>query len=235
MKRLLDLYCCAGGAAMGYHWGGFDEVIGVDHVKKRNFPFEQIKADIPTFIKETPIEWFRQFDLIHASPPCQKFSRTKHLAVAQGRQASKVDHIEMIQTFLRKVGVPYVIENVMGSPLTGTVLCGSSFGLKVRRHRVFESTFPIKQLECRHKEQGRPVGVYGSMGDQIQGWDNVRGTYRKGGKTAETIEEAREAMGIDWMGWSNLKEAVPPLYTQHIAECFFEWDAAGRPEYDEDE
>ena len=77
----------------------------------------------------------------------------------------------------------------MGSPLTGTVICGSSFGLKVRRHRVFESTFPIKQLECRHKEQQT---CWFMVRWETRSADKVRGTYRKGGKTAETIEEARE-------------------------------------------
>jgi DNA (cytosine-5)-methyltransferase 1 len=221
--RLLDLYCCAGGAAMGYHLGGFDEIIGVDHIRKRNYPFKQIKADVPTFLKEKPMEWFRQFDLIHASPPCRKFSRTRHLVKAQGNKVRDVDHIALIQKFLKKTGVPYVIENVTESPLTGTTICGSSFGLKVRRHRIFESTFPIDELPCRHKEQGRPVGVYGSMGDQVKGIDKKhpeRGVIF-GGRTADTIEEAREAMGIDWMGWNNIREAVPPAYTQHIAECFW--------------
>jgi len=232
--RLLDLYCCAGGAGVGYYRAGFDEVVGVDHIGKKQYPFKQIKADILKFIKETPIEWFRKFHLIHASPPCQKFTRCTHLAIAQGNKPSKVDHITPIRKFLKRVGVPFVIENVEGSPLKGTVLCGSSFGLGVQRHRLFESTFPISRPPCDHntkswpmgpKGRRRPIGVYGSMGDQVKGFDkkNPERGEIMGGVTAKDAPEAMNAMGIDWCNqWNNLKEAVPPKYTEHIAQCFFE-------------
>jgi len=87
-------------------------------------------------------------------------------------------------------------------------MCGSSFGLKVRRHRLFESNYELKGSVCFHKQQGKPVGVYGSMRDEIP----------KGGHTAKTIEEARQAMGINWMLWSDLVEAIPPIYTYNIGQ-----------------
>jgi len=101
-------------------------------------------------------------------------------------------------------GKPYIIENVPGSPLINPIqLCGSSFGLKVRRHRLFESNLQLLGSVCLHNEQGRPVGVYGSLRDNIP----------NGGKTAESIDEARLAMGIPWAIWSELVEAIPPAYT----------------------
>jgi DNA (cytosine-5)-methyltransferase 1 len=109
--------------------------------------------------------------------------------------------------------VPYVIENVPGAPLINPVqFCGSSFGLKVRRHRLFESNHQLTGSVCNHKTQGKPVGIYGSMRDEIP----------KGGHTAKTIEEAREAMGIDWMIWGELVEAIPPVYTYTIGKQLIE-------------
>ena len=223
-KVLLDLYCCGGGAAMGYHYSGFDRIIGVDIVRKNAYPFEFFKADIMELIRRAPREWWLQFELVHASPPCQTYSITRNLCKAQGKTVSVIDHVPDIQELFhgleRNRHFHYVIENVVGAPLRNPVmLCGSSFGLKVRRHRLFEASFPIPILPCRHKEQGRPVGVYGSLNDNIP----------SGGKTAETIQEAQEAMGIDWLGWSNLKEAIPPAYSQHIGEAYFRWRYGKNP------
>jgi len=199
--RVLDLFCGAGGAAMGYHQAGF-EVVGVDIKNQRNFPFEFHKADALGF----PLEGF---DLIHASPPCQAYSITGNLARAQGNKQSEIDLVEPTRQRLIESGIPYIIENVMGAPLIDPImLCGSSFGLKVRRHRLFESSFPLTSLSCDHKGQGRPVGVYGSKNDDIP----------QGGRTARTLEEGQEAMGIDWMPWSNLVLSIPPAYTKFIGE-----------------
>ena len=109
-------------------------------------------------------------------------------------------------------GKPYVIENVPGAPLINPVqLCGSAFGLKVRRHRLFESNLELQGTQCFHKEQGRPIGIYGSMRDEIPG----------GGHTAKTMPEAEQAMGIDWMIWGELVEAIPPAYTREIGKQLF--------------
>ncbi len=204
--KLLDLYCKAGGASKGYQLAGF-EVVGVDIKKQKRYPFEFIQADCLELMKD--MDFLRSFDVIAASPPCQTHSITQHLRNAQGRSTDKVDLIPQTREALIASGKPYVIENVPGSPLINPIqMCGSYFGLKVRRHRRFESNLPIVGSPCDHKSQGKPVGVYGSMRDEIP----------KGGHTAKSIEEAREAMGIDWMIWGELVEAIPPIYTKEIGK-----------------
>ena len=201
--RLLDLFCGAGGAAMGYHRAGWD-VVGVDIEPQPDYPFTFIQGDALGMDRE----WLATFDLVHASPPCQAFSITGNLARAQGKQASTLDLLAPIRERLRAVDQPYVIENVKGAPLLDPItLCGSTFGLGVRRHRLFESSLDlVPHGPCQHKEQGRPIGVYHTMNDDIP----------QGGRTARTLEEGQEAMGIDWMPWNSLKEAIPPEYTLWI-------------------
>jgi len=204
--KLLDLYCKAGGASMGYQQAGF-EVTGIDIKKQKRYPFEFIQADALEVMKD--LNYLRSFDVITASPPCQTHSITQHLRNAQGKSTDKIDLIPQTREALVLSGKPYVIENVKGAPLIDPIqLCGSSFGLKVRRHRIFESNMELLGSTCDHKAQGRPVGVYGSMRDEIP----------KGGKTATSIEEAREAMGINWMLWGDLVEAIPPVYTEFIGK-----------------
>jgi DNA (cytosine-5)-methyltransferase 1 len=201
---MLDLFCKAGGASVGYHRAGF-EVVGVDIKKQKRYPFEFIQADALEVMQD--LDFLRSFDVLVGSPPCQTHSITQHLRNAQGKSTDKIDLIPETRAAFIESGLPYVIENVPGAPLKDAlVLCGSSFGLKVRRHRLFESTIPLTGLPCDHKGQGRPVGIYGSMRDNIP----------QGGRTAHSIEEAREAMGIDWMLWGDLVEAIPPAYTEHI-------------------
>lgn len=205
-KKLLDLFCGVGGASVGYHMAGF-EVHGIDLKHGKRYPYTYTRADVLDVLKDD--EFIQQFDVIHASPPCQTHSITKHLRNAQGKTTSKLDLIPETRAALIASGKPYIIENVIGSPLIDPImLCGSAFGLKVRRHRIFESNLPLVGTECNHKQQGRPVGVYGSMRDEIP----------KGGKTADTIEQAREAMGMDWAIWSELVEAIPPAYTKYIGD-----------------
>jgi len=204
--KLLDLYCKAGGASKGYQLAGF-EVVGVDIKKQKRYPYEFIQADCLELMKD--MDFLRSFDVITASPPCQTHSITQHLRNAQGKSTDKIDLIPQTREALVASGKPYVIENVPGSPLINPIrMCGSSFGLKVRRHRLFESNIQLTSSICNHKEQGKPVGIYGSMRDEIP----------KGGHTAKSIEQAREAMGIDWMIWGELVEAIPPVYTETIGK-----------------
>ncbi len=214
--RLLDLFCGAGGAAMGYHRAGF-EVVGVDIKPQPHYPFEFIQADalmlMDDLLEGWPIGGFAagwllsDFDAIHASPPCQAFTRASKLRDAQRGRASSLDLIPPTSDRLIRSGLPYVIENVPGAPLQGVTLCGSTFGLRVRRHRIFESRVPlVGNGPCRHREQGRPIGVYHRMNDHVP----------SGGTTAKTLEEGQAAMGIDWMTWKELKEAIPPAYTEWI-------------------
>ena len=142
--RLLDLFCGAGGAAMGYHRAGF-EVVGVDIKPQPHYPFEFHQADALTY----PLDGF---DVIHASPPCQRWSMySRNL----GTWESFPDLITPLRPLLRASGRPYVSENVEGAPLTGIRLCGSAFGLPVlddrtylRRHRIFESNVDLWGAPC---------------------------------------------------------------------------------------
>ena len=209
--KLLDLFCGVGGASAGYAEAGF-EVHGVDLKHGKRYPFTYVRADVLDVLKDQ--DYMQQFDVIHASPPCQTHSITKHLRNAQGKSTSKIDLIPETRAALIASGKPYIIENVPGSPLIDPIqLCGSSFGLKVRRHRLFESNMPLVGSVCDHKLQGRPVGVYGSLNDQIPG----------GGKTASTISEARQAMGMEWAIWTELVEAIPPAFTKYLGDQIGSW------------
>ncbi len=202
--RLLDLFCGAGGAGYGYMLAGFD-VLGVDAVRQPRYPFPMIVADVMS------IEW-SGFDVIHASPPCQEVSATRHLRDAQGKKGRTVNLIAPVRERLQASKVPYVIENVPRAPLIDPVwLCGSMFGLEVergplRRHRGFESNVPLTAPQDTHRDQGRPLGVYGSMRDDIP----------HGGRTVESLGEGQALMGIHWMRWGELVEAIPPAYTEWI-------------------
>jgi DNA (cytosine-5)-methyltransferase 1 len=208
--RLLDLFCKQGGASTGYARAGF-EVTGVDIEKQKRYPFTFIQSDALEIIKD--LEFIAKFDIITASPPCQTHSITQHLRNAQGKSTNKIDLLPQTRQALIATKKPYIIENVVGAPMFDAVICcGSAFGLKVRRHRQFESNLKLTGTICDHKAQGRPVGVYGSMRDNIP----------KGGRTAHSIEEAREAMGIDYMLWGDLVEAIPPAYTEYLGKQIIE-------------
>lgn len=206
--RLLDLFCGGGGASEGYRIAGFTEIVGVDIRPQPHYPFDFIQADATEPSLDLDLG---AFDLVHASPPCQRYTRARNLTRAQGSRVSSVDLVAPTRRLLREGARAWVIENVEGSPLLDPIrLCGSSFGLKVRRHRLFESSFCLVAPECDHKSQGRPVGVYHRLADDIP----------HGGRTARTLEEGQSAMGIDWLPWDSLKEAVPPAYTEFIGRAF---------------
>lgn len=204
--RLLDLFGGAQGAAFGYSLAGFD-VTTVDREYHKSAPLRQMIADAVEVARDR--QFLAGFDAVTASPPCQSHTRLKHLREHQGRQLREHggDLIEPIRAALRAWGGPYIIENVPDAPLLDPVtLCGSSFGLKVRRHRLFESNVYLTGLPCDHRRQGRPLGVYGSLNDRIP----------SGGHTATDLQAARAAMGIPWMRWADLTEAIPPAYTAHL-------------------
>jgi DNA (cytosine-5)-methyltransferase 1 len=197
--RLLDLFCGAGGAAVGYHRAGFD-VFGVDldETMLDQYPYPCEQADALTF----PLD---DFDAIHASPPCQDHSTLSARAGSHGTGWMLTHTIARLQGSW----LPYVVENVPGSgpsmPGQWTMLCGSSFGLAVRRHRLFHSSMLILAPSCNHSAQGTPLGVYGVGG----GGKMTRGTKAR-------PDEAKVAMGIDWMTHRAIAQAIPPAYTEHI-------------------
>lgn len=199
--RLLDLFCCAGGAAKGYHDAGFD-VVGVDIKPQPHYPYEFHQADALTY----PLDGF---DAIHASPPCQAYSVTAAL-----HDAHYPELIDQVRARLTATGRPYVIENVVGAPLRNAVrLCGSSFGLGVRRHRLFETNpLLVGVPPCAHYLQPEPVDVTGTGGRSTRTRTGGGGEHRK----PLNLAHAREVMGIDWMTRPELSEAIPPAFTRWI-------------------
>jgi DNA (cytosine-5)-methyltransferase 1 len=192
--RLLDLFCGAGGAAMGYHRAGFDEIVGVDINPQPSYPFEFHQADATTY----PLDGF---DAIHASPPCQGYCPLNAI--------NKRDYPMLIDATRERLagsGLPWVIENVVGAPMLYYVqLCGTHFGLNTFRHRLFETSHLILSPgKCSH----RGIRATTSGGD-------VMAVYRK---QRGTLAQWRDALGVDWMDKDELAEAIPPAYTEWIGQ-----------------
>lgn len=207
--RLLDLFCCAGGAGVGYERAGFD-IVGVDIVERPNNPHTFIKADALTLSEE----FLASFDAIHASPPCQSYS---DLAKRNGNADAWPRLIEPVREMLINSGKPYVIENVEGAPLLNpVVLCGTMFpGLRVIRHRLFEANFPITTPPHKKHPKVHTFDKRKSHFGKTNEWvDFVQVT----GGGNSTLAAARDAMGIDWMNKGEINEAIPPAYTFHIGK-----------------
>ena len=203
LVRCLDLFCGAGGAGMGYHLAGF-EVVGVDINPQPDYPFEFHQDDATTF----PLDGF---DLIHASPPCQRYSRsTKNHAL----------HPDLIGVMRQRLaGRCYVMENVEGAPLRrDVVLCGSMFGLMVQRHRIFEiEPMPLcwPVMQCRHEWGADPKAPYQVTGHADgSGWGARHKKYRD-------LAHAQELMQMPWVTTCRgITESIPPAYTRWIGEQF---------------
>ena len=213
--RLLDLFCGAGGAAMGYHRAGF-EVVGVDIAPQPRYPFQFIRGDAMRYAAEPLL--LQAFDAIHASPPCQRFSDLAH---RNGNGADHPDLITPLRPLLEASGRPYVIENVERAPLLDPVtLCGTMFkDVRVLRHRIFESNRPIHAPDhwsphplCYTRDKRK--AHYGKC-DEWQDYVTVTG----GGNCS--VGAARDAMGIHWMTKDELNEAIPPAYTQLIGRQLY--------------
>lgn len=197
--RLLDLCCWAGGATRGYQLAGF-HVTGVDLVASPRYCGDD-------FIQANVLEVdLSGYDAIHASPPCQRYIRSGNVA-KDGRHP---DLLPSVRERLEATGLPWVIENVPGAPMRADiVLCGSMFGLDVRRHRWFETNVPIPPwtLACDHS---RPIaGVYGHPHGKGGAW---------AGMLPSDLATWSSAMGIDWMNAAELAGAIPPAYTRWIGE-----------------
>lgn len=211
--RLLDFFCGAGGCSVGYARAGFD-VIGVDINPQPNYPYELIRMDALAYLRgKIDADRCHLFDAIHASPPCQSFTAYKRT----GNVGEYPNLIPETRELLKQTGLPYVIENVEGAPLESpTMLCGSAFGLDVRRHRLFETNFPIMAPGCSHGRQA-PNRYPGGRSKERTGTNRglCRNTVEVG--TWDTpLDVQKAAMGIDWMTLEELSEAIPPAYTEHI-------------------
>ena len=215
--RLLDLYSCAGGAAVGYHRAGFD-IVGVDIAFQKNYPYEFHQADALAYVAEHGHE----FDAIHASPPCQAFSKTRTL-----HNNEHPDLVVPTREALQATGKPYIIENVVGAPLLDPLmLCGTEFGmtaldvdgvpLKVLRHRLFESNIPLtRRGECNHDPSILTASIYGAGG----GWtpEHRDSAKRRGGYVPHT-DVCRQLLGVDWTTKHELSQVVPPAFTEHLGK-----------------
>ena len=195
--RLLDLFCGAGGAAVGYHRAGFD-VVGVDIVAQPRYPFEFVQADaLESLVYFTCSSEVEPFDVIHASPPCPRYANVTRW---RGNPEDHSDLLPPVRVLLEATGLPWVIENVPGAPMRpDVVLCGSAFGLTVRRHRWFETNVPLFTLipPCRHGSDLLP--------------------FMHKGERAYA-----DALGCGWMSKTEARDAVPPAYTEHIGRQLLE-------------
>ncbi len=212
---LLDLYCGAGGAAAGYYRAGFG-VVGVDEKPQPRYPFMFIQGDALDFLRRN----WREFDAVHASPPCHEHSTlnaVNRIEYGTGRLlAATRDELE-------ESTLPWVIENVPGAPMRDPItLCGSEFDLRttwdpwgevwLRRHRLFESDAPLRRKSACACRGRYTVGVYG-------GGAGGSGNRVKGPGHAQA---SREVMGIDWMNRAELDQAIPPAYTEWIGRQLIE-------------
>lgn len=200
--RVLDLFCGAGGASQGYARAGF-EVVGVDIRPQPHYVFGD-----EFFVQANALEYLRdhgsEFDLIHASPPCQRYS----VGTARWDRSIHPDLISEVRQLLQETGKPYVIENVIGAPLRCPImLCGTMFGLGVYRHRLFESNMLLFAPEhCKHK--------HGSTGAH-RGYSRGQAMICVAGHNFDPVQAA-EAMQIGWMNRDELAQAIPPAYTEFI-------------------
>jgi len=217
-RRLLDLFCGAGGAAMGYARAGF-EVVGVDIRPQPHYPFSFYQADALTVLETLERG---AFDVIHASPPCQEYSQSRYLRAAVHPHVQPVARlIAPLRVQLEAFGIPWVIENVEGAPLPDALeLCGSMFGLPLRRHRWFACSHLLYAPgPCCHARfcinvVGGRVRGYGSLAS-AQTYQDAKGTIRKR-EASLSRTQGCQAMGIDWMTLTELSQAIPPVYTEWI-------------------
>lgn len=230
MKRLLDLFSCAGGAAVGYSRAGFT-VYGVDINAQPRYPFAHLVADAVDLLRRLidgeRFDWdgellgIDDFAVIHASPPCQRFTRSQNIAK---NADAHLDLLTPTRALLQEWGGVWIIENVPGAPMADYVtLCGSHFGLvaldtdgellQLRRHRQFESSaFLLAPGPCRHLPGVQTASVIGAGG----GWPASFKARLGGGYTPDR-RVCRELMGIDWgLNAGEVSESIPPAYSEYL-------------------
>ncbi|MGH9636069.1 MAG: DNA cytosine methyltransferase [Candidatus Angelobacter sp.] len=226
--KLLDLFCGAGGTAVGYNRAGFD-VVGVDLAPQKHYPFAFHQADALEVLDTllTTQQWqgyhLSDFAVIHASPPCQAYSRSRHFRSVTNTNYTRPMLIAPILRRLRASGVPWILENVSGAldALHNALeLCGTAFGLPILRHRIFLcSEMLFAPSHCKH-----PDAFYNVTGGKVRaiGAHRTNKAYvTKSGQTQYREGHARKsvgqaAMGIDWMTLKEMSEAIPPAYTEYL-------------------
>jgi DNA (cytosine-5)-methyltransferase 1 len=212
MRKLkcLDLFCCAGGAGMGYHQAGF-EVVGVDNQPQPRYPFTFIQGDA----LEIMMKIGHEFDFIHASPPCQFGS----VLTPKELKPFHPNLIPAVRHRLMYLAKPYIIENVAGSRAyleNPVMLCGSMFGLPIWRHRYFENNLGLffSPASCIHNFE--PILISGA------GTKMINGKRRK----RVHVDIQRKAIGIDWMTKAELEQAIPPVFTHWVGQQAINYLAA---------
>lgn len=228
--RLLDLFCGAGGAAVGYNRAGFDEIVGVDIAPQPRYPFEFVQADALDYMGLVGTFLEGHYDAIHASPPCQHYSIMRNLPWLKGRDYPAL--IGPVREHLVKIGLPWVIENVagaathtceectepMGSRYPAITICGLSVGLPTYRHRLFESN--VLMMAPSHPPHPEVLWSGMHLNARYSGSEGMTGGivslvgHTKGG----AVKSAREAVGLEWMKRDEATQAIPPAYTQYIGE-----------------
>lgn len=227
---ILDLFCCEGGASVGYHRAGW-EVYGVDlfqQFKQKRYPFPSVKVDalwaLDSLLRGHALVmdngkrlYLSDIDAFSASPPCQIYSITN-----AARRATYPALIEPVRKLLQRTGKPYIIENVPRAPLNNpTVLCGTMFNLttidddgtplQMYRHRLFETNFTLTAPPHSHDTSIQVAGSYGGARRDKHEARNVRhGGY------VPSKQRQQELLGIDWMTVKGMHQSIPPAYTEHI-------------------
>jgi DNA (cytosine-5)-methyltransferase 1 len=212
-RRLLDLFSGAGGAAVGYHRAGF-EITGIDHAAQPHYPYAFVQTDaLNVLTNECWRPLIESHDVIHASPPCQSYSAYRRRGSGVGARAP--DLVAPVREALIATGKPYIIENIPRSPLLDPVMvCGSSFGLDLQRHRLFESNVPLVAPPCNHDWQTPRFPPATNRA-------NLRCTVEVGAYRCHKY--APSAMGIHWMNRDELTEAIPPAYTEFLGRQIHAW------------
>lgn len=220
--KLLDLFCGAGGAGTGYSRAGFD-VYGVDIDPQPNYTFAFRQADAVALLADLVAggtvrfgdETLRleDFAAIHASPPCQSYLNLGAVNRALGRTYDHPDLVAVTRDLLTDSGLPFVIENVEGSPLESPVrICGTGLNQPIRRHRLFESNLALRGIPCQHKRYTEPKYWTGWRPNGEHRLSTVVQVYGNAGGR----EHWSSAMGIDWMTHKEMSEAIPPSYSEYV-------------------
>lgn len=192
--RLVDFFCCEGGAGKGYHDAGFD-VVGVDIEPQPRYPFEFIQGDAVELMADP--DFLAQFDAIHASPPCQAYANVTKWT---GTQSDHPDLVPPVLALLEAQHRPWIVENVENAPIRPDyILCGSHFGLRVRRHRWFQTSWHGFSLlpGCMHR-------------------DTDLAFMHKGERAYA------DALGGTWMSSKGGRQAIPPAYTEYLGGLMLE-------------